>query len=59
MLFADDTNGFISGENIYHLEQTVNTELDSITLRLKTNKLSLNIKKTQFMLFWGFKKTKP
>ena len=59
MLFADDTNLFISGKNIDHLEQTINTELDNIILWLKADKLSLNIKKTQFMLFSGFKKTKP
>ena len=27
VLFADDTNLFISGKNIDHLEQTINTEL--------------------------------
>ena len=59
VLFADDTNLFISGKDINHLEQTINTELDNIILWLKANKLSLNIKKTQFMLFSGFKKTKP
>ena len=59
MLFADDTNLFISGKNINHLEQTINTKLDNIILWLKANKLSLNIKKNQFMLFSGFKKTKP
>ena len=57
--FADDTNLFISGKNINHLEQIINTELDNIILWLKANKLSLNIKKTQFVLFSGFKKTKP
>ena len=59
MLFADDTNLFISGKNINHLEQTTNTESDSIILWLEANKLSLNIKKTKFMLFPGFKKIKP
>ena len=59
VLFADDTNLFISGKNINHLEQTINTELDNIILWLKANKLSLNNKKTLFMLFSGFKKTKP
>ena len=59
VLFADDTNLFFSGKNIDYLEQTINTELDRITLWLKANKLSLNIKKTQFMMFSGFKKNKP
>ena len=59
VLFADDTNLFISGKNINYLEQTINTELDSRTLWLKANKLSLNITKTQFMMFSGFKNTKP
>ena len=52
VLFADDTNLFFSGKNIDYLEQTINTELDRITLWLKANKLSLNIKKTQFMIFF-------
>ena len=32
VLFPDDTNLFISGKNINHLEQTINTELDNIIL---------------------------
>ena len=44
-LFVDDTNLFFSDKNIEYLEQTINTELDRITLWLKANKLSLNIKK--------------
>ena len=58
VLFADNTNLFISGKNINHLEQTTNTELDNMILWLRANKLSLNIKKTHFMPLSGFKKTK-
>ena len=33
------------------MAQEINIELSQISLWLKTNKLSLNIKKTHFMLF--------
>ena len=52
VLFPDDTILFFSGKNIYYLEQIINIELDRITLRLKANKLSLNIKKTKFIIFF-------
>ena len=44
-LFADDTNLFSSGNNIKSIADTVNSELADISLWLKVNKLSLNIKK--------------
>ena len=50
-LFADDTNLFTSGNNLIDLSKTVNDELKHISLWLKVNKLSLNIKKTHFMVF--------
>ena len=51
VLFADDTNLFFSGKNIDYLEQIINSELDRITLWLKANKLSLNIKKHNLWFF--------
>ena len=51
ILFADDTNLFFSGKNLPDLEKRINEELNDISLWLKVNKLSLNIKKTHYMIF--------
>ncbi len=51
IMFADDTNLFFSGEDIDKLNYDVNKELIALSLWFKLNKLSLNIKKTNFMLF--------
>ena len=45
ILFADDTNLFCSGSDVRILENNINNELSQISLWLKVNKLSLNIKK--------------
>ena len=58
-LFADDTNLFISGSNLPQIEEMLNQELQEISLWLKVNKLSLNIKKTHYMLFTNKRSTKP
>ena len=51
ILFADDTNLFFSSRDISHLFVTVNEELDKLSNWFKANKLSLNVKKTNYMLF--------
>ena len=51
ILFADDTNLFYSHKNIDTLNKTVNQELKKIARWLCANKLSLNIKKTHFIIF--------
>ena len=51
VLFADDTNVFISGENIDVLCSRLNEELESIREWLCCNKLSLNVSKTHYMIF--------
>ena len=51
IMFADDTNLFYSNENIDTLFETVNKELVNINVWFQANKLSLNIKKTKFVLF--------
>ena len=56
ILFADDTNLFSSGKDIKTLETNINDELSRISLWLKVNKLSLNIKKTHYMIFRKRKK---
>ena len=51
LLFADDTNCFITGKDIPTLVRKINKDLDSISLWLKANRLSLNVDKTKFILF--------
>lgn len=51
ILFADDTNIFYSNNNSDDLETVVNNELFKLTIWFKANKLSLNISKTNYMLF--------
>jgi len=49
-MFADDTYLFFSDFNLSNLVKTDNCELDKICYWFKLNKLSLNIKKTKFIL---------
>ena len=51
ILFADDTNLLLNSTNLNDLIATANTEIQKISDQLKINKLSLNIKKTHFILF--------
>jgi hypothetical protein len=51
ILFADDTNILFSHKDPKFLERELNKELTIITNWFKLNKLSLNIKKTNFMIF--------
>ena len=51
IMFADDTNIFVSGKNLDHIVSVVNSELKTINTWFSANLLSLNIKKTNYMLF--------
>ena len=51
ILFADDTNVFMSGENTDEIIQSINVELEKIHQWLCLNKLSLNVTKTQYIVF--------
>ena len=51
LLFADDSNMFISGKNPDDLVIKMNTEIVKVVDWLKINKLSLNLKKTHFIIF--------
>ena len=51
ILFADDTNFFYHGNDLHVTENSCNKELVDISKWLKVNKLSLNIKKTHYMIF--------
>ena len=45
ILFADDTNLFLSGPNVNDICTRLNTELCKLSRWFKLNKLSLNVKK--------------
>ena len=51
ILFADDTNLFCTGPNLHDIACQINQEIKIIYSWVKANKLSLNIDKTNFMLF--------
>ena len=51
LLFADDSNLFLSGKNPDQLIQQMNIEVSKIIDWLNINKLSLNVKKTHFIIF--------
>ena len=51
ILFADDTNLFISENDPVTLNNILNNGLDKLSRRFAANKLSLNISKTKFMVF--------
>ena len=51
LLFADDTSIFCSHKDANHLVSIVNNELAKLVIWLKVNKLSLNLSKTNFMIF--------
>ena len=50
-LFADDSNLFYSNKNLKDLEQTINEELKNVSDWLGANKLSLNITKSNLVMF--------
>ena len=49
-LFADDTNVFASSKNLKDLETLMNKELSKVKNWCDANKLSINFKKTNFMI---------
>ena len=57
-LFADDTNVLYSSKDLKNYNSTINNELDKLALWFKTNKLSLNAKKTNYMVFKNSKRKK-
>ena len=58
IMFADDTNLFISDSNIENLPETVNGGLRKVAIWFKASKLSLNISKTKYSLFYSTRKRK-
>ena len=55
-VFADDTNLFLSDEDISNLYKTMNQELKQVNLWLTANKVSLEFNKTHFMILKSKKK---
>ena len=51
ILFADDTTIFYSSRDLNDLFNTMNNELSKLSEWLKVNKLSINIKKTHYIIF--------
>ena len=50
-MFADDTSVFIEGQSYENVCKVVNEELKKCDNWIKANKLTLNVKKTHFMIF--------
>ena len=57
-LFADDTNIYLESDNLKTLENDMNNELIILYDWLCVNRLSLNISKTNFVLFHAINKRK-
>ena len=57
ILFADDSNLLLSGTDVNDLCKQMNHELTNVVNWFKLNKLCLNVKKTNFMIFSA--KNKP
>jgi len=51
LLFADDTTLTLSNGSVRELEKSVNNKLTSIVAWMQANKLTINFKKTNFILF--------
>ena len=50
-LLADDANLFCRHKDINILQQNINIELNNVSMWLRSNKLSLNIQKSSFVVF--------
>ena len=51
VLFADDTNIFMSGKNLPSMAMALNKQLTAIYEWLSCNKLSLNVLKIHYIIF--------
>ncbi len=58
-LFADDTKIYLSNSSLINIQETISSELPKVTNWLHANKLSLNVKKTKFVLFKDPHKVEP
>ena len=53
VLFADDTSIFVKGRNSEELFRRVNQGLKELSVWFRCNKLTLNLKKTEYVYFGG------
>ena len=51
ILFADDTSVFLEGNNLNSLSTIINKELNKLFIWLASNKLTLNIEKSHYVIF--------
>ena len=58
-LFADDANLLFKHKDINILESEINSELANVHIWLSANKLSLNIEKSNFVIFHPVQKRIP
>ena len=57
-LFADDANLFFANKSLVILERELNSQLININEWLCTNEVSLNIDKSNFLIFHAVQKRK-
>ena len=50
LIFADDTNISCNGDSSVDIEQKLNTDLENVNKWLISSKLTLNVKKTEYMI---------
>jgi hypothetical protein len=51
ILFADDSNLIVNGKSLAELEYQISHDMPQLIAWLRTNRLSLNLKKTHIMIF--------
>ena len=51
ILYADDTSVLLNGNNYSNLIKLLDSELENVSIWLKSNKLTLNVQKTYYMVF--------
>ena len=51
VLFADDTNIFLPGDDVKEISKTLSKQLHKLNSWFAVNKLSLNVSKTKYMIF--------
>ena len=57
-LFANDSNLFYAGKSLTQIESVINAKLTHVETWLSANKLSLNITKSNFVIFHPTQKKK-
>lgn len=50
LLYADDTTVYLQGQDLVTLQNTMNSELFLVSKWIKSNKLTLNLSKTNYMI---------